>query len=268
MKKILSVMTFISAISGLICAPSFAEDVSGLYINDMEIRYDISDDGRIQIPMRDLFETAGFTVQWFEAESRATAFNDDISITMIDGSNDIYVNKIEYTMQSPQGLENGEFMIDTETALTALDAEMEYRDGAVFIYSELAENTDSWQYEVFDMLNEIRRENGLDEFIWNADLEPVARAHGEDMVNRSYFSHDDPEGNTPFDRMRMNGIEYSFAAENLAAGQPSPESVVKAWMESDGHRENILSPDLKECAVAFVRGGKYGIYWINEFLTY
>lgn len=142
MKKILSVMTFISAISGLICAPSFAEDVSGLYINDMEIRYDISDDGRIQIPMRDLFETAGFTVQWFEDESRATAFNDDISITMIDGSNDIYVNKIEYTMQSPQGLENGEFMIDTETALTALDAEMEYRDGAVFIYSELAENTD------------------------------------------------------------------------------------------------------------------------------
>ena len=87
------------------------------------------------------------------------------------------------------------------------------------------------------------------------------------MADRGYFAHNTPEGLTPFDRLRELGIQYTVAAENIAAGQPDPQSVVDAWMNSPGHRANILNEKIKEIGIAYVRGGTYGIYWAQEFAS-
>lgn len=268
MKRIVLILAVAAAVVCEFSINVFAERVEKVYLNDNEMRFEENDDGTLMFPMRDLFETAGFTVQWFGESNRVIAFNDNLSITIINGTNTIYINRIAYTVSDTLGIRSGEFLVNEEVACLALGAEINRYEGMVYITSSIADETSEWQYEVFDRLNEIRVENGLDEFIWNVDLAVLAEEYGNDMVNRGYFSHDNPEGVDPFERMRRSGITFHIAAENLAAGQPSPEKVVEAWMNSEGHRENILNPNLKECGIAVVRGGRYGIYWVNEFIAY
>ena len=124
----------------------------------------------------------------------------------------------------------------------------------------------AWEQEVFDLVNQIREENGLPPFVYNGTLAETARAHSQDMVDRNFFNHNNPDGQSPFDRMKANGIRYSMAAENIAAGYPSPEAVVEGWMNSEGHRANILG-GCKELGVGLALGGSYGYYWTQCFAT-
>ncbi len=88
------------------------------------------------------------------------------------------------------------------------------------------------------------------------------------MIDRNFFAHNTPDGQTPFDRMKAAGISYSSAGENIAAGQYSPQNVMDSWMNSPGHRKNILNPDFEYIGVGLARGGSYGIYWAQEFATF
>ena len=125
----------------------------------------------------------------------------------------------------------------------------------------------AWEQEVFELVNEIRVENGLAEFEYDDTLADVARAHSQDMIDRNFFDHYNPDGASPFDRMKAAGIRYTMAAENIAAGYPSPESVVEGWMNSPGHRANILSGN-KYLGVGLALGGSYGYYWTQCFAKY
>jgi uncharacterized protein YkwD len=87
------------------------------------------------------------------------------------------------------------------------------------------------------------------------------------MATRNYFDHATPEGKSPFDRMTAAGYVFRAAAENIAAGQRTPESVVQAWMNSAGHRANILNCSLREIGVGVANGGSFGIYWTQDFGT-
>ena len=100
-----------------------------------------------------------------------------------------------------------------------------------------------------------------------ATLTRVAQAHSEDMARREYFSHTNPDGRSPFDRMTAAGYKYSLAAENIAAGQTTPHSVIDAWMNSPGHRANILNCGLTEIGVGYATGGSYRHYWTQAFGT-
>ena len=124
----------------------------------------------------------------------------------------------------------------------------------------------AYEQEVFDLVNQIRAENGLEPFVYNETLAETARAHSQDMIDRNFFDHYNPDGKSPFDRMEANGIRYSMAAENIAAGYPSPEEVVEGWMNSDGHRANILG-GCEELGVGLALGGSYGYYWTQCFAT-
>jgi uncharacterized protein YkwD len=97
-------------------------------------------------------------------------------------------------------------------------------------------------------------------------LRDVARAHSLDMEARRYFDHNNPDGESPFDRIRDAGYSGGFPqGENIAAGQRTPEEVVAAWMSSDGHCSNILEPQYKEIGVGFVAGGRFGTLWTQVF---
>jgi len=121
--------------------------------------------------------------------------------------------------------------------------------------------------EVLRLTNEQRAANGCRPLVADTTLTAVAQAHSADMAARDYFSHDSLGGLSPFDRMDAAGYRFTAAAENIAAGQPTPASVVTAWMNSAGHRANILNCGYREIGIGYATGGSYGTYWTQDFGT-
>jgi uncharacterized protein YkwD len=99
------------------------------------------------------------------------------------------------------------------------------------------------------LLNQHRRAVGCSFLSWNREVAAVAQAHSDDMVDRSFFDHTNPDGNSPFDRLEDAGVAFSSAAENIAAGQASAEAVLDDWLNSSGHRANIENCALTEHGV-------------------
>jgi uncharacterized YkwD family protein len=125
---------------------------------------------------------------------------------------------------------------------------------------------DEFQNRVVQLTNAERAKYGLRPLKMNWELQRVARIKSEDMRNKNYFDHNSPTFGSPFTMLSNFGIHFSAAGENIAAGQQTPEAVVKSWMNSAGHRKNILNPQYTEigCGVAF--GGSYRIYWTQQFI--
>ncbi|MBR4173312.1 MAG: hypothetical protein IKR46_02960 [Clostridia bacterium] len=128
------------------------------------------------------------------------------------------------------------------------------------------QNVGGYQAEVLQLVNEQRANYGLSALSYSTELEAVAYAHSKDMAQNNYFSHTNLSGQSPFDRMRAAGISYRAAAENIAAGQRTPQEVVNAWMNSPGHRANILNSSVTKMGVGIYSGGSYGIYWTQLFI--
>ncbi|GAA0232538.1 hypothetical protein GCM10010492_34120 [Saccharothrix mutabilis subsp. mutabilis] len=118
--------------------------------------------------------------------------------------------------------------------------------------------------KVFNLTNAERVANGCPALGIDERLDKAARGHSADMAAQNYFSHTSKDGRTFADRIKAAGYP-SPGAENIAAGQRTPEAVVKGWMESPGHRANILNCKLKTLGVGMARGGAYGIYWTQNF---
>lgn len=123
------------------------------------------------------------------------------------------------------------------------------------------------EQEVLRLVNQARTENGLNTLAWADDLADIARAHSADMIKRSFFSHTNPDGQSPFDRIKNNGISYRAAAENIAYGQPNAASVMNSWMNSSGHRANILNANLKEIGIGAVKNSSGTVYWTQVFIS-
>ncbi len=119
---------------------------------------------------------------------------------------------------------------------------------------------------VLDLTNAMRVKQGLSPLTNHGQAGLVARAHSVDMAEKNYFDHVNPEGKSPFDRMHEAGLTYSQAGENLAAGQPTPIIAVEGWMNSKGHRTNMLG-DFESLGSGVAFGGEFGIYYGQNFLT-
>jgi uncharacterized YkwD family protein/spore coat assembly protein SafA len=124
----------------------------------------------------------------------------------------------------------------------------------------------NYTYEVVKLVNAERAKAGLAPLKENWELSRVARYKSQDMIDNNYFSHTSPTYGSPFQMMKDFGISYQAAGENIAAGQRTPAEVVDAWMNSEGHRKNILSPTYTEIGIGYVKGGSYGHYWTQMFI--
>jgi uncharacterized YkwD family protein/spore coat assembly protein SafA len=122
------------------------------------------------------------------------------------------------------------------------------------------------EHEVIQLTNQERAKYGLPALTPHWELSRVARYKSNDMRDRNYFSHTSPTYGSPFTMIKNFGISYSTAAENIAAGQPTPRQVVQSWMKSEGHRKNILSPNVTHIGVGYAKGGSYGHYWTQMFI--
>lgn len=120
-----------------------------------------------------------------------------------------------------------------------------------------------FEKEVVRLVNEIRTKSGMKTLSEDWELSRVARYKSQDMKNNGYFSHNSPTYGTPFEMMKNFGIKYKTAAENIAKGQQTPQAVVNAWMNSAGHRANILNTQFTKIGVGYVKSGNY---WTQMFI--
>ena len=121
----------------------------------------------------------------------------------------------------------------------------------------------AYEKEVIRLVNEERRLRGLSPLSEDWQLSRVARYKSSDMRTKNYFSHQSPTYGSPFKMMKDFGITYKSAAENIARGQVSPEEVVNAWMNSTGHRSNILNGSFTHIGVGYDQSGHY---WTQMFI--
>ncbi|MZP42508.1 LysM peptidoglycan-binding domain-containing protein [Heliobacterium gestii] len=117
--------------------------------------------------------------------------------------------------------------------------------------------------QVVQLVNAERAKAGLKPLrADNATLNRMARDKAVDMIQKNYFSHTSPTFGSPFAMMDKYGIHYGYAGENIAKGQTSAQQVMNDWMNSSGHRANILSPNYDTIGVGYYQGA-----WVQEFIS-
>ncbi|WP_416235432.1 CAP domain-containing protein [Paenibacillus campi] len=115
--------------------------------------------------------------------------------------------------------------------------------------------------KVTKLVNQQRAKLGLKPLAVDSKLQKMAQIKAVDMANKGYFSHTSPTYGTPFKMMNTFGIKYTYAGENIAKGQSSAAEVMNAWMNSKGHKANILNKQYTHIGVGFQNG-----VWVQEFI--
>lgn len=110
------------------------------------------------------------------------------------------------------------------------------------------------------LTNQARTSRKLRPLTLSASLSQVAQLHAEDMSKRGYFSHTSLNGDSPFDRIGRAQIKFRSAAENIARGHTTPSKTIRGWMNSPGHRRNILGPSYGKIGI-----GYYDNHWVQVF---
>jgi uncharacterized protein YkwD len=123
--------------------------------------------------------------------------------------------------------------------------------------------------EMLTRVNAVRKKAGLNALRLNSMLGKAAQGHAEDMLARGYFSHESPSGTTVRERSRKAGYDWTAIGENIAFGQTSVDEVMETWMDSPGHRKNILSRNFTELGIGLALGkgpdGTYQVLWVQNF---
>lgn len=121
-------------------------------------------------------------------------------------------------------------------------------------------NNVTFEQQVVELTNQERAKNGLSPLKANAELNYAADKYAQDMSEGGFFSHTGQDGSKAWDRAEAVGYEARMMGENIAAGQRTPEEVVQDWMNSPGHRANILQSKYADIGVGF-----YNNYWVQDF---
>ena len=136
--------------------------------------------------------------------------------------------------------------------------------GQIVYIPEDDSQVSSFEAEVVRLVNQERSKQGIAPLVDDWQLSRVARYKSEDMMSLGYFSHNSPTYGSPFEMMRSFGISYRSAGENIARGYLTPAAVVAAWMNSPGHRANILNSTYTHIGVGYVKTGNH---WTQMFIS-
>ncbi|HLR70429.1 MAG TPA: CAP domain-containing protein [Pseudogracilibacillus sp.] len=157
--------------------------------------------------------------------------------------------------------------IDTEDESNDEREQLEEKEKGENVKNDEASESDqldAFEREVVELTNEEREKHDLSPLQIDQDLSNVARKKSKDMAKEGYFDHESPTYGSPFDMIKSYDIDYYAAGENIAKGQQTPQEVVDAWMDSPGHRENILNDDFTHIGVGFVEDGSH---WTQMFIS-
>lgn len=123
----------------------------------------------------------------------------------------------------------------------------------------------SYEQEVVELVNVERQKAGLPALTLDAEISNIARLKSKDMADNNYFGHQSPTYGSAGNMLSQFGIDWSAWGENIASGQRTPEAVVTAWMNSSGHRANILSSNFSRIGVGYVTNSNGTPYWTQIF---
>ena len=126
-------------------------------------------------------------------------------------------------------------------------------------------SVNSMEKQVASLTNSERKSAGFGSLTLDSQLSKLARMKAEDMAKNGYFSHTSPTYGSAFDMMKKYGVSYRTAGENIAKGQKTPEAVMNGWMNSSGHRANILSSTYTHIGVGYAKDSKGNTYWVQIF---
>lgn len=154
---------------------------------------------------------------------------------------------------------------------------MRFRSGANFIrivplllvLPAYGQHAHSIERRIFEAINQVRQENKLPALKWNAKIAEVARSHSSRMASKRFFSHDDPKFGGPDNRLSAAGIAWRLCGENIFEenGQADPvRAAVRGWMQSSGHRKNILSRGFTHTGIG-VALGRDGTYTVTQMFA-
>lgn len=126
--------------------------------------------------------------------------------------------------------------------------------------------TSALETAVLNLVNQERQKAGLNPLTMSDKLVNLAEMKAQDMAQNNYFSHTSPTYGSPFEMLQKYGVSYRSAGENIAAGQTTAEAVMQDWMNSSGHRANILNSSYTEIGVGYFAGNKYRTEWVQLFI--
>jgi uncharacterized YkwD family protein len=124
----------------------------------------------------------------------------------------------------------------------------------------------AFQKRVLELVNIERSKAGLKPLTFNSTLNKTATLKSQDMAQKGYFDHNSPTYGSPFDMMKKYGVTYRTAGENIAMGQTTPEQVMQGWMNSPGHRANILNASFTQIGVGVAKNANGQLYWTQQFI--
>ncbi|MCH5187903.1 MAG: hypothetical protein J1F63_05825 [Oscillospiraceae bacterium] len=256
-------------------AESFAavSDEISVTVDGSSISFDVPPkiiDGTTMLPVRLALEPLGAEFAWNERSQAVTIRANGKNIVLTIGAESALVDGVSKPLMKPAMIIDGRTLIPIRFVAEELGYGVDWDSNTrtVIISSSDDETDDTitgYATRVLELVNEERAKEGLGPLKLDKDLCAVAKMHCDDMAKRNFFDHINPDGKSPFDRMNDYGIFYMAAGENIASGQRSPEAVMNAWMNSPGHRANILSEDFGKIGVGYAEGGKYGTLWAQCF---
>ena len=241
-------------------------------------------DGRTMVPMRVIFEALGADIHWDGEAGTVTATRDDLMVVAVIGETIMVVNGVATLMDVAPVIVNDRTLVPVRFISEAFGADVEWDqiNRTVIIASaeyseppgaylddidkpyETQEAPQLTEYDferrVFELVNIERANYGLAPLIWHDGLANAARAHSTDMRTNNFMSHTGFDGSSVGDRLARAGISHRGWAENVAMGQRTPEAVMTAWMNSPGHRSNILHASQTHLGVGFD-----GYLWTQKF---
>jgi uncharacterized YkwD family protein len=151
----------------------------------------------------------------------------------------------------------------TQPSQTAASEPVQQSTAGTASAKQTTSSLSAFEQQVVDLTNKERAKNGLPALKVDPTLSKMAHEKARDMSANNYFSHTSPTYGSPFDMMKQFGITYNYAGENIAMGQQTPQDVVNAWMNSAGHRANILNASYTYIGVGYVAQGNY---WVQDFI--
>jgi uncharacterized YkwD family protein len=131
--------------------------------------------------------------------------------------------------------------------------------------SALASGGTNYEAKVVQLVNAERQKNGLNALSLDSAISSVARTKSKDMADNDYFAHNSPTYGSAGNMLKQFGISFTSWGENIASGQDTPEEVVNAWMNSESHKTNILSPSFTKIGVGYVTSSNGKPYWTQMF---
>ena len=133
------------------------------------------------------------------------------------------------------------------------------------LFAQTAAEIEAFEREVLRLTNIERANQGLPALEWDSRLGAAARKHSQDMARTNNLSHTGSDGSRPHERSEREGFEYSFHGENIATGQATPANVLRSWMNSPGHRSNILNREYTHLGVGLASSAGNRNYWTQKF---